>query len=95
MVISENMQNAVNQQLIKAIFHRYAGLLRLLGTSVCRNYDVAQQVRINIPKFTLAHGKGDDIGGPAMIQIRMVHLCDAGIIHDQYRELTLTAVQGV
>jgi len=95
MIIAEDVQDAMDQQLIKAPFLGHPSVGSLPCAGVHGNYHVSQQVGVDAPMFSFLHGKGDDIGGAVMAQVPFVKFLNARIIHDQYGEFALRAIQGV
>jgi len=95
MIIAEDMQDAVDQQLIKAAFHRHFCVGGFPCAGIRRNHHVSKQEGIDSPVFSFLHGKRDDVGGAGMVQVRLIEFLDARIIHDQDGEFAIMAVQGV
>jgi len=75
MVESEQVQDAVNQELIKPGFCCHAGLMSLPNRRVKRNDHIAQEPRVDIAEWALLHGESHDIGGTGPIQVRPVQFC--------------------
>jgi len=75
MVESEQVQDTVNQKLIKPGFCRHSCLLSFPGRRVKRNDYIAQEPRSDIAEGALLHGESHDIGGTGPIQVRPVQLC--------------------
>ncbi len=95
MIIAEDVQDTVDQQLIKASLQWHFGVVGLPCTGIHGNHHVAKQVGVDPPMFSFLHCKGDDIGGTGMIQVCLVELLNARVIHDQDGEFALRAIQGV
>ena len=85
MVESEQVQDAVNQELIKPVFCCHACLLSFPGRGVKRNDYIAQECRGDVAKGAFLHGKSHDIGRAGPIQVRPVQLCHFMIGYNEDR----------
>ena len=95
MIITEEVQNAMHQKLIESLFCCQVGLTPLSGAGIHGDDHITQKVGIDITMFTFAHGKGNDIRGPLMMQIGLIEHCDAHVIHKDHGEFGVRRAQGV
>ena len=94
MVIAEKMQDSVNQKFIESALDAQAEILRFFSSSICGYYHVAQKMGGDMGKFTLTHGKGNDVCWTLAIEISVIEFCDLRIIHDKDGNFTIRTVQG-
>jgi hypothetical protein len=95
MVIPEQMQHAVDQQLVESHPNGNICMFRLPGAGVHGNDHITQQFRVNIRMVPLAHREGDDIGRTCVLKIRRVEFGNTDIVYDYNRKFAFRAVQGV
>jgi len=55
MVIAEQVQDAVNQQLVKTIFRGNTSSFSLSGACVRRNDHISEYLGVDLAKVTLSH----------------------------------------
>ena len=95
MVISEQVQYAVNQQLVKPFARGDFGVIGLSGARIHGNDNISKQIGLNVRMVSLPHGKSDYIGRACALKIRVVQFGHSPVIYNQYRKFTFGAVQGV
>ena len=83
MIVSYQMQNAVNQKLVEAILQAEVCCAGLLFSSLNRYDDIAEEVWRNIIKLAFPHGKGDNVGRPFSVQILFIQGFNLLIINEQ------------
>lgn len=83
MVVAEEMQDAVDQQLVKAFIYAEPGHFGFLKTGIHRYDDIPKQLGIDIAMGPFTHRKGDDVGGPLMLQVVLIELSDTRVVYDQ------------
>ena len=94
-VITKQMQNAVNQQFDEALFKGDAGGLGFALAGFDGYDHISQQMGAHFAKFACLHGKGNHIGRPLAPQVLMVQRGDAVVVDDQQGKLGLRRCQGV
>ncbi len=95
MVITEQVQDTMDQQLVETLIYAEARRPPLPCTGIHGDDHITQQMGINVSMGPLAHGKCNDVGGSLALQIIPVELSDALIIHYQDGQLRFRRAQGV
>jgi hypothetical protein len=94
-VEAEQMQNTVNQELIKSGFCGHSSVLRFPGRRVQGNDDIAQKSRGDVAERPLLHGECHDIGGTGSIQVCLVQISNFLITYKEDRQFPVRRSQGV
>ena len=85
MVEAEQVQDTVNQELIKPGFCGHSCLLSFPGRRVQRNDNIAQEPWGDVAEGPFLHGERHDIGGTGSIQVRLVQISDFLIAYNEDR----------
>lgn len=85
MVKSEQVQDAVDQKLVKSRFSRYSRILSLAGRRVKRNDQVSEQVWGDVTERALPHGEGNYVGRTGSVQILFIKLSHLVIVYNNDR----------
>lgn len=95
MVISDQMQHAVNQKLYQTLSKRDAGKFSFFFRRIRRNNDISQQKRRHLCIRAFLHSKGNHIGRSFMLQVFPVYGFNLGVIDDQNRYFMVRIAQVV
>lgn len=95
MIVSNQVQNTMNQKLIETVFEWHSGLGGFPMGGIGGDYHVPKQIRADFGKRAFLHGKRDDIGWTDVIQIGLVEFGYSWIIYDKNGQLGIRVAQGV
>ncbi len=93
MIITGDMENAMEQKEGQPAKKRYACFCSLTAGSVGTYYHIPKHVRIQLAKVSFLHGKGDDIGGLVPVEVIPVETADGTITDYADRKLAVRTSQ--
>ncbi len=74
MVVAKQVKNTVDQKLKQPLFDGQTGFYGLGSAGVGRDYNVSQQVGVNLRKRPFPHSKGNDVCWPLTVQIGSIEI---------------------
>ncbi len=83
MLISEQVEEAVNEEQIQFLLKGVPGFLRLPLRSLDGNDNISEHRVFGVGEFSLALGKGEHIGGPVFFSPDPVQFPDLAVIEEQ------------
>jgi len=72
MVIPEKVEETVNDQKIKALVKGHPQFVGFSRSGIRRDHHIPQEFRMDVWKFTVAHGKSQHIGGALAVPVLLV-----------------------
>ena len=87
MVVSQEVQGAVQEQKIKLAFETGACLMGVTGCGLRGDDNVAEDFGMNVTPLPLAHGEGDHVGRVVVPEIVAVDPVNLLVIDEQDRQL--------
>lgn len=94
MVMTEEMENAVDHQENNFFPCFPAGGMRLAFGRLRRDDHIAQKMRRKVRGIDGCHGESDDIGRPVAFQILPIQAGDFFIVHDDDADFACFTPQG-
>lgn len=83
MVVSHEMKNAVNEELVKTFRHGGTCNFTFPGSGIHRNNHITQHAGAEFSKSTFPQGKGNHIGGAFAVEVGLVEFGDMGVVHNE------------
>jgi hypothetical protein len=93
-VVAEQVQRTMDEQLRQLFGQRVTPGLRLAPGGLGRNHDIPSNLRVEAGARALAHGKGEDIGGPIDTAIAGIQPPHPHVSDDEYTQVTALTVEG-
>ena len=94
MVVAEQMQGTMDEKVRQLFGQAVATGVSLALGGVGRNDNIAQKLRVQPGECPFTHGKRQDIGRTVKAAILGVEPLHAGVIDEQYAQLTVLAIEG-
>ena len=93
MVVAEQMQGTMDEEVRQLFGQRVLAGIGLALSGLRGNDDIPQQLRMEMRKRPLPHGKGENVRRPIDAAILSIEPPDLGVIDNAYAQLTGPAVE--
>ena len=93
MVVAEQVQGTMDEKVRQLFGQAVATSVSLTPCGVGSNDNIPQKVRVQLGECPFTHGESQDVGRTVEAAIVGVEPLHAGVIDDQYAELTILAIE--